>query len=430
MTGIIHLPTATGTSRSLTRRSIMLGAAGYAAASAIGNRAYARDTTRPNGTPAASPRPDGYVDAAHERLAAFLQLVPESALGGPDPNSWLFTWLDLESHLTALGSPDPYADTTNIVAIMSPLISDDPLFQYAARDEARETFGFPAWNVHQIFVAGALPNQVIFYAGGLPVADLPGMWEAAGYERKSGEAGEYWTVGEDGDLSLDSPVGHIGAGRLNNAAIIEDQIVVFTRTAQELHQVQELAASGGGSAADNEELAALIETLPSDAVNVIALQGAGLGAQSITPENPGAELNQTTNDLLTESDEAAGPMPRIEMAFFGVTAGAMAPAVPNNDATPTPQGNPDARIFVNLLTAVPEEAAAAAGVVAWRVGNMISPTMGYPYNERLYPEFSGADAVQGDVAAMTFTHPVSLAFWVQMVLVQDLWPFVWSDENV
>lgn len=430
MTGIIHLPKSTRTSRSLTRRSLMLGGAGYAAATAFGDRAFAQPATPAQGTPVSSPESGGLTGSAQERLIALLQLVPENALGGPDPNSWLFTWLDLQSHLTALGISDLNPDTTDIMPIMSALVSDDPLFQSAALDEARETFGFSAWDAHQTLVAGVSPDQVTFYAGGLPIADLPGIWDAAGYERKTGDAGEYWTVGEDGDVSLSSPVGTLGLGRLNNVAIIDDEIVVFARTAQQLLQVRERAMNDGASAADNDEIARLVESMPADAVNVIAIQGGGLEAQSITPENPGAALNRTTIDLLAESDEAAGPMPPIEMGFFGVTAGIIAPESPSGGGTPTPQGNEDARIFVNLLTGSAEEAAAVAEIVAWRVDNMISPTMGYPYNELLFPGFSGADAAQGDVAALSFIPPESAAFWYQMIAVQDLWPFVWLEEDL
>lgn len=432
MTGIIHFPSSSRRSRCLSRRTLIAGAAGYVAATAFGPAAAQGDSTELPADP--FPERPLYEGNARQRLLSLLELVPADALGGPDPNSWLFTWLDLHTHLTALGSPDLYAETTHTHAILAPLVSDDPLFQKALDEEARDIFGFSVFDVHQVLVAGVAPDQLTYYAGGLPVADLPSAWEAAGYERKTGDSGEYWTIGENGEVSLDTPVGSIGAGRLNNAVILNDAVVVFAGTASRLQQVQALATGGGESAADLEDLDALIDTMPLDAVNVIPLRGTGLEAQSITPENPGAEPNQTTIDVLAESDEVAGPMPVIEMALFGITAGVVAPLAARDVGTPaaTPvvlQSVADARFFVHLLTGSAADAVIAAGVVAWRIEHMISPVGGYPYSERLTPEFSSQDAAEGEVASLTFTSPYTLAAWYEMLTIQDLWPFVWLEAE-
>ncbi|HEV2072882.1 MAG TPA: hypothetical protein VGR29_04485 [Thermomicrobiales bacterium] len=434
MTGIIHFPASSRRSRCVSRRTLIAGAACYAATTAFGPPALAQDDAEPDAPVESFPERPLYEGNARRRLQSLLELVPVDALGGPDPNSWLFTWLDLQTHLTVMGSPDLYADATNTAAILAPLVSDDPLFREALNEESRGIFGFSVFDVHQVLVAGVAPDQLTYYAGGLPVADLPSTWEAAGYEKKSGEAGDYWTIGEDGELSLDLPAGRIGTGRLNNAAILNDGIVVFAGTAAQLQQVQALAGGGGESAAGLQDLDALISTMPLDAVNVIPVPGAGLEAQSITPENPGAELNQTTTDLLAESDEAVGPMPEIDMALFGITAGIVAPLAARDDGTPsaTPevlQSVADARFFVHLLAGSAADAVAAAEVVAWRIEHMISPVAGYPYSELLVPEFSTQDAAQGEVAALAFANPRALEAWHQMLAMQDIWPFVWLEAE-
>ena len=434
MTGIIHFPPSSRRSRCLSRRTLIAGATCYAATAAFGPAARAQDDGEPDAPVESFPERPLYEGNARRRLQSLLELVPADALGGPDPNSWLFTWLDLQTHLTALGSQDLYADTTNTAAILAPLVADDPLFPEALNEEARDIFGFSVFDVHQVLVAGVAPNQLTIYAGGLPVADLPSAWEAAGYEKKTGESGDYWTIGEDGELSLDSPAGRIGTGRLNNAAILNDGIVVFAATAFQLQQVQALAGGGGESAAGLPDLEALISTVPLDAVNIIPVQGAGLEAQSITPENPGAELNQTTIDLLAESDEAVGPMPEIEMALFGITAGIVAPLAAREDGTPTAtpevlQSIADARFFVHLLAGSAADAVAAAEVVAWRIEHMVSPVGGEPYSDLLTPEFSAQDAGEGEVAALTFNSPATLAVWEQLLMMQDLWPFVWLEAE-
>jgi hypothetical protein len=424
MAGIIYFPTSSRRSRMLTRRAMVIGAAGYAAATTLGSRATAQDTA----TPAASPETGLFRGEARQRLTTLLQRVPSEILGGPDPNNWLFTWLDFRTHLIALGNPDPYAESTNIGAITSPLISNDPIFQHGQVEEVRKTFGFTVWDVDQTVTVGALPDQVTYYAGGLSIADLPAVWEGAGYERHEGEAGEFWTAGADGEMDMGSPVGQFGAGRMNNVAILDGDIVVFASTAEQLQQVQALAANGGASAADNEDIAALIATLPEDAVNVIGAPGAGLEAHSITPENPGGQINTTTQDLLAESDDAVGPMPPLEMAFFGITAGARGPEVSEDGATPETEGYTGAVFFANILTGSAAESSSAAEIVAWRMENMTSPVAGYRYSELFMTEFTGEEAVQGDVAALTFSMQENVAAWNQMVTLQDLWPFVWLGD--
>lgn len=414
----------------LSRRCLLAGGAGCVAATAFGVETSASDGLMVMTAPVSTPGMQPSRRKASERLTNLLSLLPPDMMGGPDPNTWLFTWLDLEMHLAALGSANPHADTANNAAIMEPLVSDDPLFHVALDEEARATFGFSILDVHQILVAGAFPNQVIYYAGGLPITNLPSVWEAAGYERMPGEAGEYWTVGENGEISMNSPVGAIGGGRLNTVAVLDEEIVVFATTASMLQRVQGLAANGGESAAQDERLSTLIGAMPADAVNAIAVQGTGLEAQSITPENPGGELNQTTIDLLAESDDAVGPMPEIEMALFGITSGVVGAGI--GPATPASQSvmiDRVPRFFANLLTGSADDALAAAKVVEWRIGNMISPVAGYAYSDRLVPELSGEQAVEGNVAALTFTSPETLASWYQLLMVQDLWPFVWLESG-
>lgn len=425
MTGIIYLPRSSRVSRSLTRRSLMLGAAGCLAASAGGDRTLAQHASHHQRTPEVSSLPG----AAHERLLSLLALVPEDLPGGPDPRTRLFTWLDLQAHLAAFDAAEPFDDMTQVSSIMSSLTSEDPLIMFALAEEALLTFGFSVLDVHQTLVVGDVSDDVTFYAGGIPVQDLPEVWEAAGYKRKTGDIGDYWTIGEDGNPSLDTSAGRIGVGSLNNVAIINDDIVVFARTARKLHRVQEHIANGGESAADNDDLAALIESMPEDATNIIALPGSGLEAESITPENPGADQAQTTGDLLAESDAAVGPMPMIEMALFGVTAEVIGDEAGDGDEVPS-VGSPEAPFFVHVLTGSDDEAAAAVEVAAWRVENMISPTTGVSYNERLIPEFSEADADQGNVAKLRFGFTSAPGFWHQMMALQDLWPFVWLEENL
>ncbi len=430
MTGIIHFPTSSRRTRHVSRRALLAGAAGYAAAATFSPHASSQDAS-PGASPAAGIAPPAN---ARERLTEMLRLVPPDLLGGPDPNTWLFSWLDLESHLTALGNPDLFDPATDSIAIMTPIMIDDPLLREARMPDMWEFFGFSPFEVHRTLVAGASPGTLTLYAGGFDASTLPEIWEAAGYEHKSGMAGDYWTIGENAEMDMASPIQRLAIARMNNLAVLDGGTVVAAPMAEFIEFVQANLASGDASAADDPAIAALVDTLPESAVNVIALPGAGLEASSITPENPGMETtNSRLEDLIAESDDAVGPMPVSEMALFGVTAGAIAPPTSTSDVAeemPPQQGDPgEAHVFVHLLLGSEVDAEAAAGVVLWRIENLLSPVAGYAYIERLAPLFAPADAVQGSVAAMSFATPDTVASWHQLLGVQDLWPFVWVGSE-
>lgn len=407
MPGIFHFDRSAPYRRGVSRRLLIAGTAAYAGMAALGPRG---GTAQGTATPGASPIA-GSPHAA-ERLGDLLSRVPAGQLGGPDPSTWLFTWVDVQAQFIAFGDPDPSGPETPIVAMTSSLVSQDPLIMYGTDPGVKETFGFSTLEAHQVLVTGSMPNQVTYYAGGLPTGELPAIWEAAGYARKQGAQGAYWTVGEDGEVDLASPVGRFGAGMLNNVAIIDD-VVVFAPRLELIEAVQALVASGGESAAAVPEVSVLLGTLPVDAVNVIAVPGPGLDATSITPENPGMPISQTVMDLLAESDDAVGPMPVVELAFFGVTAG-----------TPVPEAGADTFMFADLLTGSPEDAAQAAAVVTWRVEHMHSPVAEYAYDELLVVD-ADREAASGPVATMAFTSPQGWSVWGPMLGRRDVWPFVY-----
>ena len=409
MAGIIHLHQPARRFPGLSRRALMLGAAGLMAAPGV-ERVMAFQ-----GTPADSGAAPG---TAQGRLNALLRLVPVAAMGGPDPDQLLFSWVDLETHFASLGVNDWRDPDVSIVEVTNALAVLDNLTRYALSPEAEETFGFSALDASQILVAGNPPDQIAYYAG-LPVDRLPAVWEKAGYERMDGEFGPYWTAGQEGEHDMTSPITTIGVGALNNAAIIDD-VVVFARTARLLQQVQGLAVDGGDSAANDAELAEVIETLPDDTVNVIALPGQALSVSSITPE--GGQV--TGADILAESDDAVGAMPPLALALFGITAGARTPA---GQGTPVPVDGPETRFLARLLTDSPEDAALAAEVVAWRVENMASAVSPQPYSDLMTLESPEDEQVAGNVATLNFSAVENIAFWQRMIFALDLWPFAWAE---
>lgn len=411
MTGIVHFR---NTGR-LSRRAVIAGAAGMALVAPTAHSAAAQ-------TPEASPvvRGGTYMADARDRLRSLLALVPADALGGPDPTSELFTWVDLEVQLQAHGVS---GSSDGIVEAISMLASGDQLLPYAMSEETRDALGFTAVDVHQILVAGVPPDRVTVYAGGVDFTDLTSTWEATGYERRSGDHGEYWTLDEEGkpNFGLPSP---LNIGAMSNVALIADDIAVFTRTYDLLERILAHQTEGeGSSAADDADLNLLIGTLPSDTVNVMALPGDIFRADTMVPENPGQDRFVTVQELLAESDDAVGPMPPLQLGMIAVTSG----AVPAMDGTP-PAGELDPRALMAFLTSSEEDALAAADVAFWRLENMQSPTTGEIYSERFVPVNTPEDAVDGPVMTVEFAAEIArTGALVTMVYSRDTWPFAWLE---
>src|SRR5690554_2125166 len=138
MTGIVHFRN----SGRMSRRAVIAGAAGMALVAPAALPVAAQ-------TPEASPvvRGGTYMADARDRLRALLALVPADVIGGPDPTSELFTWLDLEVQFNAHGITDR---REGAVPATTWLTSADDLMQYAMSDEATEALGFSAIDVSQI----------------------------------------------------------------------------------------------------------------------------------------------------------------------------------------------------------------------------------------------------------------------------------------
>lgn len=429
MTGIIHLNELDRVQPRISRRRVIAGGAGAALMAAIGGRAAGQTSdASPDATPGTPTRGGTHMADARDRLRSLLSRLPADVIGNRRDAVDLFSWIDLETHFSAHGVSDPFATSTDIVALTMPLMSSDPLMQYAMAPEVREALGFSVFDVRQTLSAGIPPERVTVYAGGVGFADLATTWEAAGYERKTAEWGDYWTLGENGetDLDLGAP---LGLGLMNNVALLENDVAVFAQTLDLLATVMALASGQGQSAADDEGIARLVDTMPADTVNATAYSGEAFRAQAIVPENPGMDAFTTVEEILAESDEAVGPMPRLFVGLSGVTAGAMAMEMPQDGGTPIPQGDPDAIAFISFVTASAEAAADAAEVAYWRLENMQSATTGQVYSERFVPVAPVEDAVDGEVMIVRFGEDVAgRGALTSMVLSRDVWPFAWLGE--
>lgn len=428
MTGIIHFSDLDRVEPRISRRAVIAGATG-AAITAMTHRASAQTPVAVNATPDDATRGETYMTDARDRLRYTLSRLPSSFVSAQPGSLELFSWVDLQTQLAALGVDDPLSEDAPIVAATRPLMSTDPLIAYSLAPEVQEVLGFSALEVHQILTAGMAPEWVTIYAGGVAFTDLGATWEEAGYEHKTAEWGEYWTLGENGepDLQLGVP---LGIGSLNNIALLDDDMIVVASTLDLVASVMTMRDSDDATAAGDEELDTLIDAMPMDTVNALAFTGEAFRADTIVPENPGMESFTTVSELLAESDAAVGPMPPIHLALCGVTAGTMTPNPAQDGGTPAVQGNPDAIAFMSFLAGSEEDAAAAADVAYWRLENMTSPTTGFVYSDVFVPARPVEEAAEGSIMTVVFGAEIATyAAPTSMVMSRDVWPFAWLPEQ-
>ena len=345
-------------------------------------------------TPAAGLAP------AKERIGLLLRFVPEGVLD----ISLDVLWADVERQFSHLSiDPAEDEDSARELLIQSQFGNLPPLLQTAGRIE--QQLGFSELNVLQALTVGIPPGTIQLAALNRAVADLPEIWEAAGYERREGEHGAFWTLGEDGEVSLVHPVQKVAVARLNNIAIVDDQTLVFAPTAELLAQV--FAARGETPSAGMTKLAGVSAALPDDAISAWYLDGGLLGVDG--PQ---------TGVGWQESDAAVGPMPAIRMLCAGVTAGALREGSGHD---------PDSRAFLILETAESGQAEQAAPVVEWRTSNLLSQASGTPFRA-LLPDLD-SEIVSGTAVRFTSAEGASSAIFFAIISQRDIAPFAFINEG-
>lgn len=407
----------------LNRRQLLAGSAALASTIALGSSAIAQT---PGATPAASPvsnHPAG-------KLNSLLALIPAVQAAKAAASGALFYYADLETQLKALGiAQDGTFKTGNLVAATAPLALASQTFSYALVPEFVDTFGFNPLNTHRSLFAGAPPEDISIFQGGLDRDKLVAAWKASGYKPKKTALGtEFWTVGENGELDLSSPISRFGVGALNNAVLLDDDTLVFARFARLIEGVAKQAMQGGPSLADQPGVAPVVNTLSDRMVSAIGVTGslASTGIR-VTP----AEQKSLTAQM-AESDDAVGKMPRVDVIVFGIEAG-MTFSMPTDSATPVAVGSAEASpvaklsspplVEVRMHAGSGADAAKVAKVVAWRWAHMDSQQTRVPYAELMKLVSADVSPTDPTVAAIDFDPGGDGGRWQQMVNTRDLLPF-------
>ncbi|HWV36339.1 MAG TPA: hypothetical protein VNZ55_11950 [Thermomicrobiales bacterium] len=408
----------------LSRRQLLIGSAALTGGLALGGPVSAQ-------TPMATP-----VGArASGPLGDLLALIPAAQATKAAGAGVLFFYADLETQLAHLGIPQDGADpSTEMLEALRPLATASQAFSYALAPEFAETFGFNTLNTHRTLYAGAPPDDLTFFKGGFDPETVGAALEASGFERKSAGSGiDFWTVGEEGELDLSSPVSRFGVGAMNNAVILNDDVLVFGRFATAIKAIVRQAAEPGPSLADQPGVAPVIESFSSDMVSAIAVTPSFLSTSGMMTMPP--EQQKQFQEQFTKSDDAVGRMPRIDLAMFGVEAGASValsssatpvatPGVPVSSPVATPvvtAAGASPLLEVRLHTRSAKDAAQVAKVVAWRWEHFSSMlAAGEPYAELLTLVSADVSPVNEQVAAIDFDQGERAGLWLRLVTGRDL----------
>jgi hypothetical protein len=424
MAGIIH----TTVPLNFTRRRLLTGSIGVFAGVAAARGVLAQDDPA---TPEGVLIPEG----GPERLHSLLQMIPASFGPQAEEAGVTFYYADIRRQLESTGVPayDPatgempegYVDATTVLAIAA------QAFQYGAEPAFVDTFGFSPLQAEESLSIGAPPNDLTIFRGGLPIDELPAIWEASGYARETGSSGtEIWTAGREGELDLTTSISQYGLGGLNNVAIFGDTLV-FSRYFDDIDTVAAHVAEPSDSIVDHLHLNELIATLSEDTVSAVAMTGAFLELHSLMLPEQAAQAQE----LFDESAAETGEFPEVRSAIFAITAGAVGPSfVPTGEGTPdaspvtTAEETDGGMVEVRLLVDSEEEAATAVAAVEYRWNTWSSAMSAEPFTELMTVVTAEPDPVVPTVAAIDFRSVASNRVWIDLVLQRDLMAFAWVGD--
>ena len=424
MAGIIH----TTVPMNITRRRLMTGTIGVFAGVATGRAVLAQ-------TGSATPEAETTLEGGPERIHSLLAMIPESFGVQSAVEGVVFYYADLKRQLESVGvSPyEPGSDSVpaGYTGALIVLATASIGFQYGLEPEFVSTFGFSALQAEESLSVGSPPNDLTIFRGGLPIADLPSVWEASGYARETTDTGvDIWTAGREGDVDLTSNVSRYGVGALNNVAIFDDT-VVFGRFFTDVELVAKQVAEPGPSVVDGAGLTDLLSTLAEETVSAIAVTGSFLNLNSLLLP----EQLEETSALIEESDANIGAFPEPESAIFAITGGTTGP-----DFVATGEGTPAASpvgestetdggvVQVRLQLTSEDDAATAVAAVEYRWNALSSARMGAPFTELMTIITAEPDPIVGTVAAIDFREVQRAGTWIDIVLSRDLVPFAWVGD--
>lgn len=344
-------------------------------------------------------------DPAATRMESLLQYVPGGIL---DSGDLYLVWNDFERNVAVVRENYPDASeqvSDGDIAMRSHFANAPQFLMWAVQLE--ELTGYKMDQVMQTLEFGTPPYSSLLVALDVDPESLLPFWESMEYEERENDYGSFWTIGEEGDVDFSHPVQQALMARMNNIAILPDNTVAYATTSELLGQM--MSTANGDSPNRIAELSSISTNLPEDSSNAWFMDGSlflfqtAIGAAQVSE----AALLKL-EDLLTESNDAVGPMPVFRTACVGLTAGG------HLDES---LHNPDAREFIILETDGADQADQAAEVITWRTENWTSLIADLPYAE-LLPDFK-IETLGGEHVLVSASLEQGRSAFSQMIMNRD-----------
>ena len=416
---------------ALDRRAILKACAAASLAGAFAvQRTGAQstpDTSQGHAPTEATPESAG----GPEALTTLLRHVPASLVSLDRGSRPVWYYTDLAQQFAALNlhhdANGPAWDDEPWTPAIIPLAFGSAAFQYVRSKSFIDSIGFQPLGTDQALMVGNLPHNLTLFRGGLEPDRLEASWSATGYEHKTSAGGEsVWTIGENGEFELGQPVHTEMIAAFNNLALLGD-VLLCAPTMAMLEEALAVAQSGEGSLGDRRD-PGWPPLPPCQQPWYRRWPPRRWSLPMCLPPTTDPDVTDALESSFADSDAAVGPMPASKGVVFGVTAGAVQVDENLEDA---PFEAPDfdageGLALVRLAMDTVADARQAVKVVEYRWGTMNSVLTAEPYRELM--EIVAASA-EGEVATIDFAQTRSPTVWRNVLLMQDLLPFLPSDDD-
>ena len=359
----------------------------------------------------ATPPASHAFEHATDRLLALLEYVPRRV---PDEDLNVM-WTDIERHLpSVLDHAGAAAEELpeDQLASMSLYAAGSDFFSWAY--ELESITGYTFATIRETVAFGNTPAAGLLVKLDISADSLIPFWESQDYQQLENEFGTFWSMDETAAISFENPIQRRMMARLNNVAILEDDLVVYATTSEFLRRV--MSTASGDSPNRVSALDGVAAGFPEDATSAWFLDGGMLEYGAVIgPLLFADELASVAEEMMAESDDAVGIMPIIGTVCVGAAAGGHL-----NDEL----HNPDAREFMVLETSRFNMAEQAAKVIDWRIENFYSLDSAAPYAELL--SNLQIDVIDGETVRLSRPMSVPRPMLLRLVANRDVLPFTFK----
>lgn len=366
---------------------------------------------------------DSTPEADGPQALAMLRFVPIEIFEAADDNPILATVADIAARTESSGIDRPtsqdddpafgdWIQATQGLALPSP-------FARAFTPEWLATFGWDGFQADQTLEFGLPPDNAQVYIGRFDQDTIDDALLANDFNVVEVEgAAAAWSLSPEGDLDLDSDVGRLALGGMNNVVLMPDGVLITARTLDTATLLAETAAGERDTLAGNEFVQALLEAQSTPLDSAMLLAGTALAGtidaaailvdETDDDDSSGqSALDRTADRIATQiAEQAQSGMPPILLALAGTTG-----------------ETPISRACYTLLLASEEDAEAAVPVIEERLETGVSVATQEPWSDLFSGWTVGAVADAPVVTVELETERPAL--WFNLIFQRDTGFLAW-----